>query len=149
MDISRGRFPLAGFVKCSAAAEPLDRLAAWLCQPAHSHPVCSKQTFCKSPACISSFAARVCLVVVLCVRSCRWHPQTSSLSCAAARVRVCMHLEYRMSASDHAMKTCQHTHRGNSVSFADSGLARARPARMHARTGCLHARPGVTGAGDY
>ena len=26
--ISRGRFPSAGFVKCSAAAEPLDRLAA-------------------------------------------------------------------------------------------------------------------------
>ena len=23
-----------------------------------------------------------------------------------------------MSASDHAMKTCQHTHRGNSVPFA-------------------------------
>ena len=35
--ISRGRFPSAGFVKCSAAAEPLDRLAAWLCQPALSH----------------------------------------------------------------------------------------------------------------
>ena len=59
----RTRLRSAGFVKCFPLGKPLDRFAAWLCQPALAHPPHTVVWLWGSHTPSLIFASRACLLV--------------------------------------------------------------------------------------